>query len=58
VVFGLLGVLPVLGFWMVPIGLIILAIDFPFARRINRRMTVWLHRRLPGLMRKLSRLAS
>jgi hypothetical protein len=41
---GLLGFLPVLGFWMVPLGLLVLAIDFPIARRIKRRLEVWLGR--------------
>jgi hypothetical protein len=52
VIGGLVGFLPVLGFWMVPVGLAILAIDFPPVRRFQRRMTIrlgnWLHRRWPG----------
>jgi hypothetical protein len=56
VVGGLLGFLPVLGFWMVPFGLAILAIDFPPVRRFQRRMTVklgnWLHRRWPGVAKR------
>jgi len=40
VLFGLLGFLPVLGFWMVPLGLIILSADVPVIRRINRRVSV------------------
>lgn len=51
VVGGLVGFLPVVGYWMVPVGLAILAIDFPPVRRFQRRMTVrlgnWLHRRWP-----------
>ncbi len=50
---GLLGFLPVLGFWMVPFGLAILAVDFPPVRRFQRRMTVtlgrWLHDRWPAI---------
>jgi hypothetical protein len=38
---GFLGFLPVLGFWMVPLGLMVLSIDLPFARRWRRRMEVW-----------------
>lgn len=53
VVAGLLGFLPVLGFWMVPLGLAILAVDFPPVRRFQRRFSVklgtWLHRRWPSL---------
>jgi len=52
VVGGILGFLPVLGFWMVPLGLAILAVDLPPVRRLQRRMTVkfgaWLHRRWPS----------
>lgn len=54
---GLIGFLPVLGYWMVPVGLAILAIDFPPVRRFQRRMTVrlgnWLHRRWPGFASRL-----
>ena len=37
---GLLGFLPVLGFWMIPAGLLVLASDIPAVRRFNRRATV------------------
>lgn len=40
VVFGCVGFLPILGFWMVPVGLLILSADSPTVRRFNRRMTV------------------
>lgn len=30
---GLMGFFPVLGFWMIPLGLVVLAVDFPWARR-------------------------
>ena len=50
---GAVGFLPVVGYWMVPVGLAILAIDFPPVRRFHRRSTVklgnWLHRRWPGV---------
>jgi hypothetical protein len=53
---GFLGFLPILGFWMVPVGLAILAIDIPPVRRLQRRMNVafgnWLHRRWPGIARR------
>ena len=32
VMLGILGFLPVLGFWMIPIGLIVLSADYRFAR--------------------------
>jgi hypothetical protein len=40
VLFGLLGFLPFLGFWMVPLGLLVLSADIPPVRRLNRRVTV------------------
>ena len=45
VVFGLFGFLPVLGFWMIPVGLIILSYDVAVVRRLRRRFEVWWHRR-------------
>jgi hypothetical protein len=33
VLLGLMGFFPVLGFWMIPLGLVVLAVDFPWARR-------------------------
>ncbi|MBL8645066.1 MAG: hypothetical protein JNK21_14115 [Rhodospirillaceae bacterium] len=46
VLLGFLGFLPILGFWMIPLGLAVLAIDFPPARRLARRFTVWAGRRM------------
>ena len=43
---GVLGFLPVLGFWMVPLGLAVLSVDLPVVRRAKRRMGVWLGRRI------------
>ena len=54
---GLLGFLPVVGYWMLPIGLLILSIDFPFVRRWRRNMTVklgdWFKQRWPNAARRL-----
>lgn len=41
VVGGTLGFLPILGFWMVPLGLIVLSHDLPAVRRRRRRLAVW-----------------
>ncbi len=41
VVGGLVGFLPILGFWMVPLGIIVLSIDIAIARRFRRRTAVW-----------------
>jgi hypothetical protein len=37
---GSLGFLPVLGFWMVPVGLMVLSVDSPKVRRFRRRSEV------------------
>jgi len=42
---GILGFLPVLGFWMVPLGLIVLSHDLAFVRRRRRKLSVWWARR-------------
>lgn len=42
---GVLGFLPILGFWMIPVGLLFLSIDFAIARRWRRRIEVWWGRR-------------
>ncbi len=53
---GLLGFLPILGFWMIPLGLAVLSIDLPPVRRFRRNATVrigyWLHRNWPWLAKK------
>jgi len=50
---GILGFLPVLGFWMVPLGLIMLSIDSSTVRRWRRQMEVkcgpWLKQRFPRI---------
>ena len=38
ILFGIVGFLPIVGFWMIPLGLSILAIDYPPARRAARRV--------------------
>jgi hypothetical protein len=42
---GLVGFLPIVGFWMIPVGLIILSVDVPAVRRVKRRLEVWWMRR-------------
>jgi UPF0716 family protein affecting phage T7 exclusion len=42
---GILGFLPIVGFWMFPLGLLVLSYDLPIVRRWRRRMEVtWLRR--------------
>ena len=45
VFFGLLGFLPILGFWMIPLGLLVLSYEFAAVRRHRRRFVVWWERR-------------
>jgi hypothetical protein len=51
---GMLGFLPVFGFWMLPLGLALLAQDFPPARWVAARLLDWIERRSPQLLRKTS----
>ncbi len=45
VVGGVFSILPLLGLWMLPIGLLLLAQDVPFLRRPMRRAMLWVERR-------------
>ncbi|KQZ78169.1 hypothetical protein ASD64_12500 [Mesorhizobium sp. Root157] len=45
IVLGIFGFLPVLGFWMVPLGLLVLSYEFASVRRWRRRFAVWWERR-------------
>ncbi len=45
---GLLGFLPVLGFWMIPLGLAVLSYDFPPARRAWVGLRLWWRSRRNG----------
>lgn len=42
---GALGFLPVLGFWMIPLGLLVLSQDLPAVRRWRRNLVVRMERR-------------
>jgi hypothetical protein len=54
---GFFSFLPVLGIWMLPLGMLILSIDFPPVRRFRRVATVklvgFLKRRWPRLAAKV-----
>ncbi|THK34717.1 hypothetical protein EHS39_28900 [Ensifer sp. MPMI2T] len=41
IVGGVLGFLPVLGFWMIPLGLLVLSHDIPAIRRRRRKLAIW-----------------
>lgn len=45
IVLGLFGFLPILGFWMIPLGVVVLSADVPAARRLRRRVIVAWQRR-------------
>jgi len=57
VIGGLLGFLPVLGYWMLPLGLALLAVDWPFARRLYRQLISWWGRRMRELRIKARSVA-
>ncbi len=42
VIMGIFGWLPIIGFWMIPLGLLVLSVDFHYVRRFRRRLEVWL----------------
>lgn len=42
---GLFGMLPILGFWMIPLGLLVLAVDYPPLERRVRRFEAWTRRK-------------
>ena len=44
---GFVGFLPVLGFWMIPLGLLVLSIDLAPVRKLRRRMEIRWGRRKP-----------
>jgi hypothetical protein len=44
---GFLGMLPLLGFWMLPLGLILLADDVRPLRGARDRLLAWIERRRP-----------
>lgn len=46
---GFLGFLPVLGFWMLPLGLLLLSLDVPLLERPTARALDWLDRRCTRL---------
>ncbi len=45
ILFGIVGFLPIVGFWMIPLGLLVLSYEFALIRRLRRRMVVWFSRK-------------
>ncbi len=52
---GFVGFLPILGFWMIPLGLVLLAQDIPALRPPLARLLNWLDRKLPATKKSGSR---
>lgn len=52
---GFFSFLPVLGLWMLPLGLWILGPHVPIAERASRRILRWTARRWPGAARSRTR---
>ena len=55
VVGGIFSFLPVLGIWMLPLGLLLLAYDIPFLRKPVGRFTIWAAWRWARLRRVVTR---
>lgn len=45
VIGGILGFLPILGFWMIPLGLVVLSVDLPYLRKYRRKWEIKLEKR-------------
>jgi hypothetical protein len=45
---GFLGFLPILGFWMLPIGVVLLSLDVPLLKRPTVGALIWAERQWAG----------
>ena len=52
VIGGLLWFLPVVGLWMLPLGLAVLAVDIPALRPLSRRLNAWISGLVGRIWRK------
>jgi hypothetical protein len=41
IVLGFLGFLPILGFWMIPLGIAVLSYDIPRVRLFRQKVMAW-----------------
>jgi hypothetical protein len=48
VLFGTFGFLPIIGFWMIPLGLLLIARDVPVLEPPLARLLAWINRKWPG----------
>jgi len=58
IVGGAFSILPLLGLWMLPLGLLLLVQDVPFLRQPTRRALTWVQRYWQTWRRKLRRAKS
>lgn len=49
---GIVGFLPILGFWMIPLGLMVVAKDLPFLQPALVRFLDWVERKWPAPVSK------
>lgn len=49
---GVFSFLPVLGIWMLPLGLLLLALDLPILQGPLNRLTLWAQRKFTNWQRK------
>ena len=52
---GVFSILPFLGIWMLPLGLLLIAYDVPFLREPVGRFTIWSMRRWEDMRQRLFR---
>ncbi len=52
IVGGVFSILPVFGLWMLPLGLLLLAVDMPSLRPPMARMLHWIERKWPAAPQK------
>ncbi|MDE2161895.1 MAG: hypothetical protein KGJ53_01950 [Alphaproteobacteria bacterium] len=49
---GVVGFLPIVGFWMLPLGILVLSYEYHPIRRLRRKVDVWWGRRHKANARK------
>ena len=49
---GLVWFLPIVGLWMLPLGVLLIAQDIPFLQRMCQHVLDWVERRHPRWLRK------
>ena len=52
IVGGIFGFLPILGFWMIPLGFLVIFFEVPWVRGLRRRIFGWWKARQNGRSRR------